>query len=912
MKSIQLINPQHASELLKPYKYSFIQVLTTDKPIVLANANSFSAEQVQGLQIEIKMGSAYKIDLANYAKDITLELRDLEWGILFLINNTEHLLRVKTSATEKDYVQMDKFPELQIIDFRSGLNEHLTNINLLSAFKNLSTLDLSDCKSLSDLIPLSGLTNLSTLDLSRCESLSDLTPLTGLTNLSTLDLYYCKSLSDLSPLAGLTNLTTLNLSSRESLNDLSPLAGLTNLTTLNLSNCRSLTDLTPLAGLTNLSTLYLYGCQSLNDLSPLVGLTNLSTLNLGFCRSLTDLPPLVGLTNLSTLDLSDCKSLSDLTPLTGLTNLSTLDLSRCESLSDLTPLTGLTNLSTLDLYYCKSLSDLSPLAGLTNLTTLNLSSSESLNDLSPLAGLTNLTTLNLSNCRSLTDLTPLVGLTNLSTLDLSDCKSLSDLIPLSGLTNLSTLYLKGCTSLSDLIPLSGLTNLSTLNLSYCESLIFVKHLAKLKNLIDLDLKFSGNIRDFEELINCPNLKKVAWTEKAICAYVLAGSAIKRKDFYFIENNISAWIQDIKFSKNPNAFATEIIAASVFIKSKAQATTHLINASSQISSRGLADGEKGNAITVYVWELWADAALQLGAEHFTACFEKVLKNLNPEREIEVLLSPILTALADVPIQYPSAKTWALNLVSQTLLPICAQEDAARMAAPAAAVFYAGMQMPEEVFLWLKRGTHPNIPRWKDTVFLALVNYYATKNNFVKAREYTSQIELPDVKDQARILLAESMAGTMPKEALEEFASISDLLQQIALAKKLMLEPNITSNSKGIYQLLLCLEQSPTDLGDFIKTLLSQNPESKLVKTIEGLFAKEAQVTSVSATALLTICANPSITDFISNRVLERLKQELQEIAANERLYLNKELTAQLIEKNLLPAADEKDFLQALNN
>jgi len=440
----------------------------------------------------------------------------------------------------------------------------------------------------------------------------------------------------------------------------------------------------------------------------------------------------------------------------------------------------------------------------------------------------------------------------------------------------------------------------------------VKHLAKLKNLIDLDLRVSGNIRDFEELINCPNLKKVNWIEKAICSYVLAGSAIKRKDFKFIENRINDWIQDIKFSKNPIAFANEIIAASVFIKSKAQATTHLINASSQIRARGLADGEKGNAITAYVWELWADAALQLGAEHFNLCFESALSNLNTEREIEAALSPILTALADVPIQYSSAKTWALQLVNQTLLPICEQEDAARMAAPAAAVFYAGMQMPEEVLLWLKRGTHPNIPRWKDTVLLALVNYYATKNNFVKAREYTSQIELPDVKDQARILLAEAMAGTMPNEALEEFANISDLLQQIALAKKLMLEPNITNNSKGIYQLLLCLEQSPTDLGAFIKTLLSQNPESKLVSAIEALFAKETQVASTSATALLTICANPAVTDFISPRVLERLKQELQETANNERLYLNKELTAQLIEKNLLPAADEKDFLEALNN
>ena len=817
MKNIQLINPKQASELLQPWDYSFIQVLTKVKPIILAKPNSFNVEKINGLQIEIKIGpaggTAYKIDLASYPDDVILELRDLEWGLLLLINNTEYLL--------------------------------------------ISS-------SLIDLSPLAGLTNLITLDLTDSFSLIDLSPLAGLTNLSTLNLDSCTSLSDLSPLAGLTNLSSLNLRNGFKLIDLSPITGLTNLSDLNLDSCTSHIDLSPLADLTKLSDLNLIGTRG--DLRHLANLSNLINLNLCYCSSLSDLSPLAGLTNLITLDFFSCSSLSDLSPLAGLKNLSYLSLSSCDSLSDLSPLAGLTNLTTLDLCVCDSLSDLSPLAGLTNLSSLYLSS-----------------------CKSLIDLSPLSDLTNLTSLDLSSCKSLIDLS-----------------------PLSDLTNLTSLDLSSCDSLIFVKHLAKLKNLFDLNLKTSGNIRDFEELINCPNLKKVEWTEKPICSYVLAGSAIKRKDFDFIEKNINDWIQDIKFSKNPIAFANEIIAASVLIKFKDQATTHLINAASQIRARGLADGEKGNAISAYVWELWADAALQLGAENFTACFESALANLNTEREIEVLLSPILTNLADVPIQYPSAKTWALNLVSQTLLPISVQEDAARMAAPAAAVFYAGMQMPEEVLLWLKRGTHPNIPRWKDTVLLALVNYYAPKNNFVKAREYTSQIDLPDVKDQARILLAEAMAGTMPNEALEEFASISDLLQQLALAKKLMLEPNITNNSKGIYQLLLCLEQSPTDLGNFIKTLLSQNPESKLVSAIEALFAKEPQVASTSATALLTICANPSISDFISPRVLERLKQELEETAANERLYLIKELTAQLVEKKLLPAADEKDFLDALNN
>ena len=148
MKNIQLINPKQAADLLSQWDDSFIQVLTNDKPIVLAKPNSFKTEQVQGLQIEIEMDSAYKIDLASYPDDVILELRDLEWGVLLFINNTEHLLRFNRSHAEKDFFQIDKFPELQIIDFGSGKNEHLTNINLINKFKKLHTLNLNRCLSL--------------------------------------------------------------------------------------------------------------------------------------------------------------------------------------------------------------------------------------------------------------------------------------------------------------------------------------------------------------------------------------------------------------------------------------------------------------------------------------------------------------------------------------------------------------------------------------------------------------------------------------------------------------------------------------------------------------------------------------------------------------------------------------------
>lgn len=167
MKNILLINPKQAADLLSQFDASFIQVLTNDKPILLAKPNSFIADQVQGLQIEIDMGSAYKIDLASYPDDVILELRDLNWGLLLLINNIEYLLRVNTTATEKEFSQMDKFLELQIIDFGSGKNVHLTNINLISAFKKLHTLNLDNCPALIDIGGLVNLPTLKTLFLDR-------------------------------------------------------------------------------------------------------------------------------------------------------------------------------------------------------------------------------------------------------------------------------------------------------------------------------------------------------------------------------------------------------------------------------------------------------------------------------------------------------------------------------------------------------------------------------------------------------------------------------------------------------------------------------------------------------------------------------------------------------------------------
>ena len=98
MKNIQLINPKQASDLLSQWEDSFIQVLTKDKPVVLANSNCQKSEQVQGLQIEIKMGSAYKIDLASYPANVNKVHQ-----IYFVTSKTRFILNLFTHITSYDF-----------------------------------------------------------------------------------------------------------------------------------------------------------------------------------------------------------------------------------------------------------------------------------------------------------------------------------------------------------------------------------------------------------------------------------------------------------------------------------------------------------------------------------------------------------------------------------------------------------------------------------------------------------------------------------------------------------------------------------------------------------------------------------------------------------------------------------------
>ena len=144
--------------------------------------------------------------------------------------------------------------------------------------------------------------------------------------------------------------------------------------------------------------------------------------------------------------------------------------------------------------------------------------------------------------------------------------------------------------------------MASLNLRGFKSLIFIKKLSSFPELQKLELTDCSNIRDFEELVHCPNLMEVTWIHEASCSFVLTGSAVRRKDNFFIEERIERWINDLKFAKNPIAFANELIAAVSLIKNETLAKDQFIHLAQVMRERGLADGASGNAFSVANWGL----------------------------------------------------------------------------------------------------------------------------------------------------------------------------------------------------------------------------------------------------------------------------------------------------------------------
>ncbi len=105
------------------------------------------------------------------------------------------------------------------------------------------------------------LRNLKTLDLNQCVSMTNLSSLTG-TQFDHLHALDCSSMSGLETLDGVPKncqYREINLKDCDSLQNLTPLEGLS-IKKLNLDNCFRLTDLTPLTKLKNLEVVNITSC----------------------------------------------------------------------------------------------------------------------------------------------------------------------------------------------------------------------------------------------------------------------------------------------------------------------------------------------------------------------------------------------------------------------------------------------------------------------------------------------------------------------------------------------------------------------------------------------------------------------------------------------------------------------------
>jgi len=403
---VSAILARRGNDLLK--EYFSIDLVTSEGKITLASQDLCCEDEVSGHELILNFGTVFRIKLASFGGKELLELRDLQWGLLLLINNEEYALYVE-KMTDSFYSVINKPERLKILIISGKFKDDYPRV-------------------------MSVMTGLEELHLWAAYSLSDISFLKSHTGLKKLSLKYCDSLSDISGISSLANLTELNLKSSDSLEDISPVSSLKKLEKLNISWCDNLLDFSPIACLVKLKELDISYCINLRDLSFIENLPNLQSLNLESCSALRDISLLSNMTNLEELNLSSCK----------LENLS---------------LCKMTNLTCLQISNVDCFSDLNQLSPLTKLAKLAIDSNQNIYDLSPLSKFNSLKELSLSNCSKITNIAPIGSLSQLEKLDLSDCENLVKVQELTHCQNLIELDCSGSGNIRDFTELAEVPNL---------------------------------------------------------------------------------------------------------------------------------------------------------------------------------------------------------------------------------------------------------------------------------------------------------------------------------------------------------------------------------------------------------------------------------------------------------------------
>ncbi len=378
-----------------------------------------------------------------------------------------------------------------------------TIYRLLSTFRKIEFLDVSNNLIITNLEPLSELGELREIDI-RNTLISDLGPLRNLKNLEKLN---CSgsAVTELSPIKYLSSLDEINLS-KTALAEIETLGGLISLTKIDISSSR-VVDLEPLSKLENLTQLDLSN-TNINNLSPLVRLGKLSDFNISSTQ-VTSLASIDSLTSIQHLNIDSTK-ISDLSPLKGYKNLAVLQANNTR-ISSLAPLSDKPELKII---YC-------------NNTGVNLNEANGFMDANPgtlviynsyeleswWRGLTATwksifkQSYNIQEPVTVEKLHQIILKKKLS---VAYNKQLSDLSPILMMHRLEKLDLQS-TSVSDLGDLSGLSNLEEVNLNNTP-VSNIEPLGSLRNLniILLEKTQVGDLQPLErsvpKIIYCDNSK----------------------------------------------------------------------------------------------------------------------------------------------------------------------------------------------------------------------------------------------------------------------------------------------------------------------------------------------------------------------------------------------------------------------
>jgi hypothetical protein len=283
----------------------------------------------------------------------------------------------------------------------------------------------------------------------------------------------------------------------------------------------------------------------------------------------------------------------------------------------------------------------------------------------------------------------------------------------------------------------------------------------------------------------------------------------------------------------------------------------------------------------------------------------VNELNISRETEVLLGPVIEAASEYIQKHSTKQEKIVQWVNKQLQQLDNFPEQIRQIAPSAAVFFASLNKKDEVLFWLQKATDEKAPVWRDRVLLALVAYYAIKNDFSESRRLLELMQIQEQKDKAIACLANAMATKYPIEAGFLLDDIKLTTISSAAALNLLQQPAMLREPQGIYQLLLHLQSTPDELASTLEKLIEQDTEGKVAASLMQLFFTP-QHSGPSAAVFLELCKHPTIGQFVKAWKLEELMNELQVTCINEQ----KEQLSQfidLLEQKKLIDTEEKPML-----